>query len=101
MRQNSRIGNSASDGRLPATVGYVRVSTLKQASEGVSLDTQAARIAAYCQLAGLQLVELIREEGISASIPLAERPVGQRVIAALRQHKAEHPLVALLRYSRL
>jgi DNA invertase Pin-like site-specific DNA recombinase len=81
---------SAPGGRLLAAVGYVRVSTLEQASEGVSLDAQAARIAAYCQLAGLQLVELIREEGISASIPLVERPAGQRVIAALRQHKAGH-----------
>jgi DNA invertase Pin-like site-specific DNA recombinase len=75
---------------MQAAVGYVRVSTLEQASEGVSLDAQTARIAAYCQLAGLQLVELIREEGISASIPLADRPAGQRVIAALRQHKAGH-----------
>jgi len=37
--------------------------------------------------------------GVSASIPLAERPMGQRVIAALRQHNASH--VVALKLDRL
>ncbi len=38
---------------------------------------------APCQPVGLQLVELIREGRISASIPLADRPAGRRVNAVL------------------
>jgi DNA invertase Pin-like site-specific DNA recombinase len=30
------------------TIGYSRVSTAEQASEGVSLDMQAKKIEAYC-----------------------------------------------------
>lgn len=90
---------SAFGGCLQAAVGYVRVSTLEQATEGVSLDAQEERIAAYCRTAGLRLVELIREEGTSAKIPLAERPTGRRVIIALRENKARH--VVALKLDRL
>ncbi len=64
-------------------VGYVRVSTLDQAREGVSLDAQESRIRAYCTMAGLELVAIVREEGVSASLPLEQRPGSQAVLAAL------------------
>jgi hypothetical protein len=31
-------------------IGYIRVSTEGQATEGVSLDAQSAKIRAYCEL---------------------------------------------------
>jgi DNA invertase Pin-like site-specific DNA recombinase len=37
--------------------GYVRVSTLGQAAEGVSLDAQREKVTQYCQLHGLALHE--------------------------------------------
>ncbi|MEO5358745.1 MAG: recombinase family protein, partial [Nitrospirae bacterium YQR-1] len=37
-------------------IGYVRVSTIEQATEGISLDNQKAKIRAYCELNGLTLV---------------------------------------------
>ena len=37
-------------------IGYVRVSTDKQAEEGVSLDAQRAQLAAYATLYGLEIV---------------------------------------------
>jgi DNA invertase Pin-like site-specific DNA recombinase len=46
-------------------IGYVRVSTDEQAREGVSLDNQRAKIAAYCELNDLELVEIIEEPGAS------------------------------------
>ena len=46
-------------------VGYVRVSTLEQAREGVSLDAQRARIAAHCASRDYQLIEIYADEGIS------------------------------------
>ncbi len=63
---------------------YVRVSTLEQL-KGVSLDAQEERLRAYCQMAGLELdsSDVIREEGISASVPLHKRPGGSRLLERL------------------
>lgn len=46
-------------------IGYTRVSTEDQAREGVSLDNQESKIRAYAALHGLELVDVIRDEGIS------------------------------------
>lgn len=60
-------------GRKPATdlperktVGYVRVSTQEQAANGVSLDAQEAKIAAYCVAMDWELSEILRDAGESA-----------------------------------
>ena len=45
--------------------GYARVSTDEQATNGVSLDDQRAKIAAYCNLHGLDLAEILTDEGLS------------------------------------
>jgi DNA invertase Pin-like site-specific DNA recombinase len=82
--------------QMKKAVAYIRVSTVEQAVEGVSLDAQAERIRAYCQLAGLELMDIIREEGVSGTVPLAQRPAGQRLIAALDQHKAAHVIALKL-----
>lgn len=47
-------------------IGYVRVSTERQADEGYSLDAQRQDITRYCQLYGLELIDIIADEGISA-----------------------------------
>ena len=49
-------------------IGYIRVSTEDQAKEGVSLDNQRNRIGAYCQYKDFELVEVIRDAGISGGI---------------------------------
>jgi DNA invertase Pin-like site-specific DNA recombinase len=59
---------------------YLRVSTEEQASEGVSLAAQEARLRAYAAMRGLAVVEVISEAGISGSVPLGEREGGQRLI---------------------
>jgi DNA invertase Pin-like site-specific DNA recombinase len=59
---------------------YVRVSTVEQSKFGFSLDAQEERLRAYCQMAGLEVMELVREEGVSASIPLAKRPAGAKLL---------------------
>ncbi|WP_031496180.1 recombinase family protein [Bryobacter aggregatus] len=59
---------------------YVRVSTVEQSKFGFSLDAQEDRLRAYCQMAGLEVMELVREEGVSASIPLAKRPAGAKLL---------------------
>lgn len=62
-------------------IAYVRVSTHEQASEGVSLAAQEERIRAYCTMAGLDLVAVIRDEGISASKEMATRPGGAELLS--------------------
>lgn len=76
-------------------VGYARVSTVEQAAEGVSLEAQEERIHAYCRLAGLDLREVIREEGVSGSLPIASRPGGKLLLAALGKGAGVRHVVAL------
>ena len=47
-------------------IGYVRVSTTIQANEGISLDNQIKKIKSYCELNDLELISIVKDEGISA-----------------------------------
>jgi DNA invertase Pin-like site-specific DNA recombinase len=80
-------------------VAYVRVSTEEQAREGVSLDMQESRLRAYCTMSGLELVALVREEGVSGSTPLASRPGGGELVRVVNAHGAAH--VVALKLDRL
>jgi DNA invertase Pin-like site-specific DNA recombinase len=64
--------------------GYVRVSTERQADEGVSLEEQIRRIEGRALEQGWQIAEMFIERGISGSVPLGDRPEGARLMAALR-----------------
>jgi putative DNA-invertase from lambdoid prophage Rac len=65
-------------------VGYCRVSTTEQANSGMSLDTQRQQITGYAMMKGWQVAEFFVDGGVSGSIPLADRPEGQRLLAALQ-----------------
>lgn len=81
-------------------VGYVRVSTQKQAAEGISLDAQEARIRAYCTMRRLDLVDVVVDAGVSAGkYTLDERNGGSRVLTAVSQGQACH--VVALKLDRL
>src|SRR5262245_7432796 len=77
-------------------LAYARVSTLEQAQEGVSLEAQEARLTAYAQAHGLELVAVIREEGISAAVPLGARPGGASLLELLRDNNATHVIALKL-----
>lgn len=47
------------------TVGYIRVSSARQAKDGLSLEAQAAKIKAYCEFKNLELVTVISDQGKS------------------------------------
>ena len=64
-----RTQNRTSDTKT--AIGYVRVSTEEQATSGVSLAAQAAKVRAYCALYDLDLVELIEDAGASAKTSIA------------------------------
>lgn len=80
-------------------LGYVRVSTDEQAREGLSLGQQPERLRAYCALHGHQLVDVIADEGVSASVPLAKREGGRALLARLKAGEGQG--VVVLRLDRL
>ena len=64
--------------------GYARVSTERQADEGVSLEEQIRRIEGRALEQGWQIAEVFIERGISGSVPLGDRPEGARLMATLQ-----------------
>jgi putative DNA-invertase from lambdoid prophage Rac len=64
--------------------GYCRVSTAEQANGGLSLDTQRQQITGYAMMKGWSVPEFFVEGGVSGSVPLADRPQGARLLAALQ-----------------
>ena len=75
-------------------VGYIRVSTEKQADCGISLEAQQTKLEAYAQLYDLELVEVIIDAGVSAKT--LERPGLQRALRILRKNQATALLVVKL-----
>jgi putative DNA-invertase from lambdoid prophage Rac len=66
-------------------LGYGRVSTAEQANSGDSLATQRQQITGYAMMKGWQVTEFFIEAGVSGSVPLAERPEGQRLLASAKR----------------
>jgi len=77
-------------------LGYVRVSTEEQGSQGLSIPAQRAAIDAYCRMRGLDLVDIIEDVGISASKPLGTRPGGKKLLELLAGRRASHVVVVRL-----
>ena len=67
-----------------AVYGYVRVSTMKQANEGESLETQERQLDGYALMHGLAVDEIVIEEGVSGSVPVLERPAGAALFSRLK-----------------
>ena len=66
--------------RQPA-VAYVRVSTAGQVEDGVSLDAQRSKIAAWCDVMGYELVHTFADEGISGHSVKNRPALGQALDA--------------------
>ena len=75
-------------------IGYVRVSTEKQADHGVSLDAQSARVQAMATVQGATLLEMIVDGGESAKN--ANRPGLQRLLAHVNAGEVDAVIVAKL-----
>lgn len=52
---------------MKKAIGYVRVSTDKQADEGISIDAQVAKIKAWASLNDYDLLHIYSDEGISGA----------------------------------
>lgn len=78
---------------------YVRVSTADQVETGVSLDAQTERLLTYAKLNNLEVIGILREEAISGSIPLNERPEGAKLAELVATGQVKH--VVSLKLDRL
>jgi site-specific DNA recombinase len=80
-------------------IGYIRVSTTRQAEEGVSIEAQGAKIRAYCELKGINLMEVIIDAGISGK--RADRAGYQKVLELCEKGEIDAVVVySLSRFSR-
>jgi DNA invertase Pin-like site-specific DNA recombinase len=75
---------------VPSVVGqaivYLRVSKedRRGAKVTATIENQGERAEAYCQAHGLEVVEVIIDEDVSAEIPFFQRKGGRRVLQLLR-----------------
>jgi DNA invertase Pin-like site-specific DNA recombinase len=63
---------------------YLRVSTARQASEGVSLEAQEARCRAHAERMGWSVAGVFRDEGLSGKDGVEDRPGLADLIATAR-----------------
>ncbi len=77
-------------------VGYVRVSTEEQATEGVSLDAQRERLEAYALAHNAELLAIESDEGISGKVSPEKRLGLAAALARIRADEAEGLLVLKL-----
>jgi DNA invertase Pin-like site-specific DNA recombinase len=78
-------------------IGYVRVSTEDQATNGVSLAAQETKIRAYCVAKDWELTEVLRDEGVSAKD--LNRPGMQKLLQGCK--KGSFDVVVVLKLDRL
>jgi hypothetical protein len=66
--------------------GYTRVSTVKQANEGESLETQKRQIIGYAESKGwnLSCESIFVEKGVSGGIEFNSRPEGEKLLQVLQ-----------------
>lgn len=88
-------------GTTLTVIGYARCSTTEQANDGLSIDTQRARIAAWAEAHGATLLEVVADEGVSGTKPLAERAGGKRIAAILDARRSDVDAVVVVRTDRL
>jgi DNA invertase Pin-like site-specific DNA recombinase len=75
-------------------IGYVRVSTDKQADRGVSLEAQEAKIRAMGTVQGAEIAELIVDGGESAKN--LNRPGMERLLSLVDRGKVQTVIIAKL-----
>lgn len=73
---------------MKKAIGYIRVSTDKQADEGVSLDAQRAKIESWCKANDCELVAVVPDAGISGGAELDKRPGLLLALESVKLHKA-------------
>lgn len=73
-------------------LAYVRVSTDLQAEQGLGLQVQERAIRTWAQTRGFKVVDVHKDEGVSGSLDVAQRP-GLASCLNLLQHGAAQGLI--------
>jgi DNA invertase Pin-like site-specific DNA recombinase len=84
---------------MTTAVAYLRVSTVGQAEEGVSLEAQKAKIAAWCVLNDLELEAIYCDAGISGS-KTSNRPELQKALDHVCKSQGSLVVYSLSRLAR-
>ena len=77
-------------------IGYARVSTDVQVEHGLGLEVQEQALRAWAKAQGHQLVEVLRELGVSGTKELADRPALADALDAIRHRRAGGVVVVRL-----
>lgn len=72
---------------MKQAIGYIRVSTEQQASEGISLDAQRHKITAWCEVNGYELLAIEVDAGISGK-SMKKRQGLQKALNAMKKDMA-------------
>ena len=72
---------------MKTAIAYIRVSTERQVTEGISLEAQEARIAAWCAANGYELSQVFIDAGISGK-RMDTRPELHKALASLKKGMA-------------
>lgn len=79
----------------PVALVYLRVSTLRQATDGVGLDVQEAKCKVHAERMGWPVAEIFSDEGISGKDGIEDRPG----LAALLERVKSTPGAVVVVYS--
>lgn len=74
------------------TALYMRVSTMEQATEGYSLQSQKRKLLAYCEAMNWNVCNIYSDEGISGS-SLEKRPAATQMLEDVKRGKIENVLI--------
>ena len=93
------VWNSDRGTMMKKAIGYIRVSTEGQAVDGVSLDTQRAKIEAWCLANDFELAGLFVDAGISGK-RADNRPELQKALTAVTKNHGALVVYSLSRLAR-
>ena len=83
---------------MPKAIGYVRVSTVGQADDGVSLEMQEAKIRAWADLNDYEVIGIFEDAGISGTDE--SRPGLESALSAVKEHGCALVSYSISRVSR-
>lgn len=84
---------------MKTAIAYIRVSTEEQATDGVSLDTQRAKVQAWCLANDCELTGLFVDAGLSGK-RADNRPELQKALNAVTKSKGVLVVYSLSRLAR-
>lgn len=74
MSPRAADGGAPRSATRPRAIAYLRVSTDRQAVDGLGLEVQAAAVRAWCRQHGRRLVHTCTDAGISGAVDVDARP---------------------------